>query len=111
MVVGKADTVVSQHYEQQLVAPELHELGVSLRKDLKHLRDQILKLKNETEILEHDSQLQGSLNARKPYVDPLNYLQAELLKRERAVGEMSPELERALKVTMAGISAGMRNTG
>jgi len=44
-------------------------------------------------------------------VDPLNYLQAELLKRERAISEMSPELERALKVTMTGISAGMRNTG
>ncbi|MDO6570191.1 phosphoenolpyruvate carboxylase, partial [Gilvimarinus sp. 2_MG-2023] len=46
-----------------------------------------------------------------PYIDPLNYLQAELLKRYRSGKPFSDELERALKVTMAGISAGMRNTG
>jgi len=48
---------------------------------------------------------------RKPYIDPLNLLQVELLKRERQSGEISHELEQALKVTMTGISAGMRNTG
>jgi len=111
MVVGKADTVVSEHYERQLVAPDLQPLGKVLRDDLNRLRDLILSIKNETEILQNDAPLQASLNARKPYVDPLNYLQAELLKREGAISEMSPELERALKVTMTGISAGMRTTG
>ena len=111
MVVGKADTTVSAHYEKQLVDPSLHPLGDLLRKDLALLRGQILDIKGAEEILGNDGQLQASLNARKPYVDPLNYLQAELLKRERASGDMTPELERALKVTMAGISAGMRNTG
>ncbi|MDX1475509.1 MAG: phosphoenolpyruvate carboxylase, partial [Reinekea sp.] len=52
-----------------------------------------------------------SIQVRAPYTDPLNYLQAELLKRERKAGQIDPELEQALKVTMAGISAGMRNTG
>jgi phosphoenolpyruvate carboxylase len=55
--------------------------------------------------------LRQSLEVRKPYVDPLNYLQAELLKRYRSSETISPDLERALKVTMAGIAAGMRNTG
>ncbi|HMW73279.1 MAG TPA: phosphoenolpyruvate carboxylase, partial [Cellvibrionaceae bacterium] len=55
--------------------------------------------------------LQGSINVRKPYIDPLNFLQVELLKRERAPGTISSDLDRALKVTMAGIAAGMRNTG
>jgi phosphoenolpyruvate carboxylase len=55
--------------------------------------------------------LQLSITARKPYLDPLNYLQAELLKRERSGDDFSPELQLALKVTMTGISAGMRNTG
>lgn len=111
MVAGKTDTIVSEHYENQLVEAKLHPLGDILRKDLAELKNHILEIKNETEILENDAPLQASLSVRKPYVDPLNYLQAELLKRERAVGDMTPELERALKVTMAGISAGMRNTG
>ena len=49
---------------------------------------------------------------RNPYPDPLHVLQAELMKRTRAQGErVDPDLERALMVTMAGIAAGMRNTG
>ena len=111
MVVGKADTTVSAHYEKQLVDPSLHPLGDLLRKDLAELKAQILALTEQEILLERDPPLQASLNARKPYVDPLNYLQAELLRRERGKEAMKPELERALKVTMAGISAGMRNTG
>ncbi len=111
MVVGKADVTVCEHYEQQLVKPELHSLGQQLREDLRKLEKQLNKMKAQENVLDSDPRLQLSINVRKPYVDPLNYLQAELLKRERLAGEMSPELERALKVTMAGISAGMRNTG
>jgi phosphoenolpyruvate carboxylase len=49
---------------------------------------------------------------RNPYIDPLHGLQAELLQRNRdADGAISAELSRALMVTMAGISAGLRNTG
>ena len=111
MVVGKADNGVCAHYEKQLVDPALQPLGKELRNDLALLEQQLVALKNQEHVLDSDPVLQNSINARKPYVDPLNYLQAELLKRERLAGEMSPELERALKVTMAGISAGMRNTG
>ena len=111
MVVGKADVTVSEHYEKQLVADELRPLGKTLRERLLLLEQQLNGLKNQETILDGDPQLQNSINVRKPYVDPLNYLQAELLKRDRLIGEMSPEHELALKVTMAGISAGMRNTG
>ena len=51
-----------------------------------------------------DPILRQSLSVRKPYTDPLNYLQAELLKRYRSSDTISPDLERALKVTMAGIA-------
>jgi phosphoenolpyruvate carboxylase len=111
MVVGKADTALTQHYEQQLVEPELRSLGEALRGDLSKLETLLNSIKSQTHILESDPKLDQALKARKPYLDPLNYLQVELLKRERAAGEMSSDLERALKVTMAGISAGMRNTG
>ena len=111
MVVGKADGAICQHYEQQLVAPELHPLGQQLRASLTTLETQLNKLKSQTELLTDEPVLQLSIGVRKPYIDPLNYLQAELLRRDRKSGDISPALDLALKVTMAGVSAGMRNTG
>ena len=60
-----------------------------------------------------------SIGLRNVYTDPLNYLQAELLERSRgtageqndAAGGGDPLLRRAVMVTIAGIAAGMRNTG
>ncbi|WP_188152316.1 phosphoenolpyruvate carboxylase [Teredinibacter waterburyi] len=111
MVLGKADTAICAHYEQQLVDPQLHSLGKQLREDLEALAVQINTMKNQNDLLDTTPMLQQSIDVRKPYIDPLNYLQAELLKRERKSGEIGPELEQALKVTMTGIAAGMRNTG
>ena len=111
MVVGKADLEVCLHYETELVDEELRSLGVILREDLASLEGLLNQIKNQEKLLDSDVKLQSSLEIRKPYIDPLNYLQAELLKRERKTGDMTLDLERALKVTMAGISAGMRNTG
>ncbi len=111
MVLGKADGPICAYYEQQLVDPSLHEFGQQLREDLHALGGLINGLKSQEELLKDDPLLQMSLSVRKPYIDPLNYLQAELLRRERAAGDISPELARALQVTIAGISAGMRNTG
>ncbi|HHQ4801510.1 TPA: phosphoenolpyruvate carboxylase, partial [Aeromonas veronii] len=52
------------------------------------------------------------IKLRNPYTDPLNVLQAELLNRSRNHPEtLHPELDKALMVTIAGIAAGMRNTG
>jgi phosphoenolpyruvate carboxylase len=50
------------------------------------------------------------MEVRATYTDPLHYLQAELLRRARTE-QHDPEVERALMVSMAGIAAGMRNTG
>lgn len=111
MVIGKADGAMVAHYEKELVPPELHSLGQTLRADLAALEVLINRIKRQEELFDSEPVLRQSLSVRKPYIDPLNYLQAELLKRYRSGKPFSPELERALKVTMAGISAGMRNTG
>lgn len=111
MVLGKADLEICQYYETQLVPEELHELGHQLRADLRALENVLNELKGQTNLLDTDPTLQSTIEVRKPYIDPLNFLQAELIKRERNAGSISSDLERALKVTMAGIAAGMRNTG
>lgn len=111
MVIGKADGPICTYYEQQLVPVEYRGLGEQLRGDLKALEGLINKMKKQDVLLSDEPMLRQSLEVRKPYVDPLNYLQAELLKRYRSSETISPDLERALKVTMAGIAAGMRNTG
>lgn len=111
MVIGKADGPICTYYEQQLVPVEYRGLGEQLRGDLASLEPLLNKLKKQDVLLKDEPMLRQSLAVRKPYVDPLNYLQAELLKRYRSSEEISPDLERALKVTMAGIAAGMRNTG
>jgi phosphoenolpyruvate carboxylase len=111
MLLGKSDGAICAHYEAELVDPALQVLGQHLRDDLDCLILIINKLKQQDELLDTTPLLQQSIDVRKPYIDPLNYLQAELLKRERRAGSIAPLLERALKVTMSGIAAGMRNTG
>ena len=112
MVLSKADSGIAQYYEGRLVESELQPLGSQLRQRLEKMRALVLQLKEQQELLENNIALQQSLSVRDPYTDPLHYLQAELLYRERQDQDViSEEVERALKVTMAGIAAGMRNTG
>jgi phosphoenolpyruvate carboxylase len=111
MVIGKADNPICAYYEQQLVPPEYHNLGQQLRADMAALEVLINRIKRQENLLDDEPLVRQSLTVRKPYIDPLNYLQAELLKRHRSSKAISSDLERALKVTMAGIAAGMRNTG
>lgn len=111
MVLGKSDAGICAHYEALLVDSALHPLGQQLRNELATLVLLVNTLKKQDQLLQDSPLLQQSMAVRKPYIDPLNYLQAELLQRERRAGGMAPQLEQALKVTMSGIAAGMRNTG
>ncbi len=109
MVLAKSDVNISAYYEQRLVSPELHALGSSLRSRLKEAVNQLCLLKEEERLLVDNPVIRQSIDVRNPYIDPLHVLQAELLFRDR--NQPDQRLEQALMVTMAGISAGMRNTG
>jgi phosphoenolpyruvate carboxylase len=61
-------------------------------------------------LLEENPVLRRSINVRNPYVDPINLVQVELLRRLRDTGE-DGRIRDALLVTINGIAAGMRNTG
>jgi len=115
MVLAKADLRIATYYEQTLVQDDtLKALGSDLRERLQGCVERLLELKEQESLLADEPVFAHSMRVRNPYTDPLHYLQAELLRRDReSEGKTKvPELvERALKVTMAGISAGMRNTG
>ncbi len=112
MVFMKADEQLAKFYESKLVPEELQGLGQLLRDKLKQTRDYVLQTIPKHKLMEDQPWIKESINLRNPYIDPLNLLQAELLSRSRANGEeICPNIDQALMVTIAGIAAGLRNTG
>jgi phosphoenolpyruvate carboxylase len=109
MVFAKTDGGLSAYYDQCLVPPELQSIGDGLRKQLADDTATVLALRGIAAPLEGEPWIGESLRLRNIYTDPLNMLQAELLQRARQ--EPDAVLERAIMVTIAGIAAGMRNTG
>ena len=112
MVLAKADLRIVSYYEQKLVEPDLRPLGETLRERLRTCVTHVNQLKGQSELLTEQPDFAHSMKVRNTYTDPLHYLQAELLQRDRdAEGRVPGNVEKAMKVTMAGIAAGMRNTG
>ncbi len=109
MVFAKTDAGLSAYYDENLVPAELQRIGVALRRQLVQDTATVLEIRGVPALLEGEPWIRESLQLRNIYTDPLNMLQAELLQRNRRNPE--PLLERAIMVTIAGIAAGMRNTG
>ncbi|QFU76577.1 phosphoenolpyruvate carboxylase [Halioglobus maricola] len=109
MVFAKSEPGLSAFYDERLVPDELKSIGEGLRAQLASDTETILELTGAEAPMSDQSWEAESLRLRNIYTDPLNFLQAELLRRNRE--ETRPELERAIMVTIAGIAAGMRNTG
>ncbi|MFV8783366.1 phosphoenolpyruvate carboxylase [Microbulbifer sp. SA54] len=111
MVLAKSDTRVASWYEERLTDdPELQRLGVELRSRLARTVNALSRLTGRESLLDNNPVMRWSIRVRDPYTDPLHLLQAELMDRLRH-REEDPVLESALMVTIAGIAAGMRNTG
>ncbi|WP_299310557.1 phosphoenolpyruvate carboxylase [uncultured Halomonas sp.] len=113
MLLAKADVGIAAYYEHRLVdEPALKALGERLRERFGKLHEVLLEILEQEELLEKTPLIRQAIAVRNPYIDPLHGLQAELLQRNRdADGAISADLSRALMVTMAGIAAGLRNTG
>jgi len=106
MIVGKTDSDIASYYDQQLVTEDLQVIGAQLRQRLSTIGNSLSIIKPDGD----DYAQSQIMQVRGTYTDPLHYLQAELLQRARTE-QHDPEVERALMVSMAGIAAGMRNTG
>lgn len=126
MALAKADPNIAAYYDRHLVPDELQPLGADLRSRLARAIDAVLDISGHAQLLEDNHVLRRSIDVRNPYVDPINLLQVELLRRlrsrqagdERGISAGHDEraddvaaLRQALLVTINGIAAGMRNTG
>ena len=110
MVLAKADARIAAHYEHVLVPADLHALGAELRRRLPSTAASVLAVAGRTGLLDDNPVLRRSIDVRNPYVDPINLVQVELLRRLRASAG-DERLRNAFLVTVNGVAAGMRNTG
>lgn len=115
MVFSKADLWLAEYYDQRLVDKSLWPLGKQLRDQLDADIKAVLTIANDSHLMADQPWIAESIALRNVYTDPLNVLQAELLHRSRAQEARGEEpdarVEQALMVTIAGVAAGMRNTG
>ena len=112
MVLAKADADIARRYDERLVQPELLSLGSDLRDRLSQVIEAVLSLTGQSDLLDHSPKTQEAFSLRNTYLDPLHLMQIELLARSRQrQGPAESPLEQALLVSVAGIAAGLRNTG
>ena len=115
MVLAKTLPMVSSYYEKRLVDENMQEVGTKLRLRLNSVVRSVNEIRNSEILLEQSPVIRNSIRVRNPYVMPLHFLQAEIMRRLRMKGKNTSEskhiYEQVLKITITSIAAGMRNTG
>lgn len=117
LALAKADMFIAHCYARLTEEPEVRErfwARIASERDLS--RSAILRITEGDELLSQTPWFQGSIDVRNPYIDPLNLIQIELLRRRRALPASAPEEDREhlrhlLRLTVQGVAAGMRTTG
>ena len=111
MVLAKSDIGIARRYADLVVEPELRERIFTVIEDEWHRAVKwLLLISKQEHLLERNTSLARSLHSRSPYIDTLNHLQIELLRRYRS-GNHDENLKRSILQTINGISAGLRNSG
>lgn len=111
MVIAKTDLTVAKRYAQMLQDENLRETIFSRIENEYNLTVEALNLLQDTnERLSNNPVLADSIKNRLPYLDPMNYLQVEMIQRYRN-GDTNDKLKLAILLTINGVAAGLRNTG
>lgn len=111
MVLCKADPYLSGEYDRRLAKSEWFSFGEKLRLEFQNTVNQVKEILQERTLLQYNPALLRSIEVRAPYIFTLNLLQIELLSRSRKEEGLEQDTENALLVSIAGVAAGMRNTG
>jgi phosphoenolpyruvate carboxylase len=111
MVLSKSDMAIASRYAELVTDAELGQRIFSrVRQEWQSSTDAVLAITRQQTLLETNPLLARSIRNRFPYIDPLNHVQIELLRRHRA-GDTAPEVVQGIHLSINGIAAGLRNSG
>jgi phosphoenolpyruvate carboxylase len=111
MVLAKSDIAIASRYAE-LVGDETLRRTIfdRIRAEWQSSIDAVRSIMRQDELLEGNKLLARSIRSRFPYIDPLNHVQIELLRRHRA-GDSDPGVVQGIHLSINGIAAGLRNSG
>jgi phosphoenolpyruvate carboxylase len=111
MVLAKSDLAIAARYTE-LVEDRgaAAELFGRMRDEWHRTHDRLLSITQESVLLENNPRLDNSIRLRLPYIEPLNHLQIELLKRFRG-GETDQQVRDGIHLTINAIATALRNSG
>ena len=110
MVLSKSNMNIAFEYAKLCEDEEVQAIYYTILDEWQLTKDVILAIEGYDELLAENSYLKDSLNYRMPYFNILNYIQLELIKRQRR-GELSADEEKLIHTTINGIATGLRNSG
>ena len=110
MVLSKSNMNIAFEYAKLCEDEEVQAIFYTILDEWQLTKDVILAIEGYDELLAENSYLKDSLNYRMPYFNILNYIQLELIKRQRR-GELSADEEKLIHTTINGIATGLRNSG
>lgn len=114
MALMKADLLAAREYRHLVTDKEIADrIFSAIEEEYRRTERMILFISGQRELMEKIPVIRSSIRLRNPYVDPLNFLQVELIGRLRSLGEgeEDPFLRKEVLLTINGIAAGLRNTG
>ena len=111
MVLSKSDIAIASRYAELVTDAELgRRIFERVRQEWQASIDAVLAITRQQTLIETNPLLARSIRNRFPYIDPLNHVQIELLRRHRA-GDTAPEVVQGIHLSINGIAAGLRNSG
>jgi len=110
MVLSKANMDIAFEYAQLCEEEEVRNIYQIILHEWQLTKDIILMIEEQDELLAENPYLKESLDYRMPYFNVLNYIQLELIRRQRT-GQLSADQDKLIHITINGVATGLRNSG